>query len=78
VSAVLLAANRIALFMAGIQGGIFSTAGNATDGWLPWTSVSEGGSTAGGAVAVLTAANRIALFLADPLGGVFTTATVPA
>src|SRR6266545_3852457 len=74
ITAVLAAPNRVALFVADLQGGIFTTSGNVDDGWRPWTSVSEGRSTPGAPItAVLTASNRIALFLADPAGGVYTT-----
>ena len=67
VTAVLTAHNRISLFLADPGGGIYTTSGNAHDGWEPWTSVSEGSSTPGAHLsAVLTGSNRIALFLADP------------
>ena len=74
VTAVLAAPNRVAVFLADPQGGVYTTSGNADDGWRPWTSVSKGSTKPGGTItAVVTAPNRATLFLADPNGGVYTT-----
>ena len=74
VTAVVAAPNRVTLFLADRGGGIYTTSGNAADGWRPWTSVSEGSSTPGARIAaVVTGPNQITLFLADPGGGVYTT-----
>jgi len=55
-------------------GGVYTTSGNADDGWRPWTSVSEGSSTPGAPItAVVIGQDRVALFVADPNGGVYTT-----
>src|SRR3954454_14096584 len=73
VTAVPIAGNRIALFLADPGGGVFTASGNAEHGWRPWSSVSQGHAGPGTSVtAVPIAGNRIALFLADPGGGVFT------
>ena len=74
ISAVVTAANNIALFLADSAGGVYTTSGNAADGWRPWTSVAEGRSTPGGTIsAVLIAPKRVALFLADSEGGIYAT-----
>ena len=74
VSAVVTGEDRVALFLADPNGGIYTTSGSAATGWEPWTSVSEGASTPGAPVsAVVTGEDRVALFLADPNGGIYTT-----
>ena len=73
VTAVAIGQDRVALFLADPNGGIYTTSGFGTN-WDQWTTVAEGRSTPGGHVtAVLTGQNRITLFLADPNGGVYTT-----
>jgi hypothetical protein len=74
VTAIISVPNQVALFLADPAGGVYTTSGNANDGWRPWTNVSEGSSTPGAPIAVmLTGPNRITLFLADPAGGIYTT-----
>jgi hypothetical protein len=74
ITAVVTSPNQITLFLSDPGGVIFTTSGNASEGWQPWTTVSGGVSTPGGAVtAVLTAPNQITLFLSDPWGGIYTT-----
>ena len=69
----MIAGGRFALFVADRDGGVFTTSGNAEQGWHPWTSVSEGQAGSGTSVtAVPIAGGRFALFAADPGGGVFT------
>jgi len=76
VTAILSARNQVSVFLADTGGGVYTTSGNALDGWRPWTSVSEGQSTPGAPITgVLTGPNRITLFLADPAGGVYTTSS---
>nr|MDQ3566160.1 hypothetical protein [Pseudomonadota bacterium] len=78
VTAVLTAQDRVALFLADPNGGIYTTSGSAEGSWGPWTSVSEGRSTPGAPVtAVVTGQDRVALFLADPNGGIYTTLPGP-
>jgi hypothetical protein len=67
---------RFALFLADPNGGVYTTSGNAQDGWAPWSSVSEGRSAPGGTVTAVEIFNQpgsFAVFLADPAGGVYTT-----
>ena len=72
VTAVLTGQNRIALFLADPNGGIYTISGFG-ESWGQWKTVAEGRSTPGAPVtAVLTGQNRIALFLADPNGGIYT------
>ncbi len=72
VTAVLTGQDRIALFLADPNGGIYTMSGFGTN-WGQWTTVAEGSSTPGAPVtAVLTDQNRITLFLADPNGGIYT------
>ena len=74
ITAVATDEDRIALFLADPNGGVYTTSGSTARGWRPWTSVSEGSTTPGGYVtAVATGHDEIALFLADPNGGVYTT-----
>ena len=74
VTAVVIGQDRVALFLADSNGGVYTTSGNATVGWQPWTSVSEGSSRPGAPVtAVAIGQGRVALFLADPNGGIYTT-----
>jgi hypothetical protein len=74
ISAVVTAANNIALFLADSAGGVYTTSGSADAGWRPWTRVSEGRSTPGAPITALVAGpSRLTLFLADPAGGVYTT-----
>jgi phospholipase C/poly(3-hydroxyalkanoate) synthetase len=50
-------------------------AANGRFDWTPWSSVSEGSSTAGAPMsAVATGAGRVALFVADRTGGVYSAA----
>jgi hypothetical protein len=73
VTAVVTSQDRIELFLADQNGGIYTTSGSAA-GWERWASVSEGSSTPGAPVsAVVTGQDRVTLFLADPNGGVYTT-----
>jgi hypothetical protein len=72
VTAVLTGQNRITLFLADPNGGIYTISGFGTN-WGQWTTVAQGSSTPGAPItAVLTAQDRIALFLADPNGGIYT------
>jgi phospholipase C len=72
VTAVPIAGDRFALFVADPEGGVFTASGNA-GGWSPWSSVSEGHAGPGTSVAaVLVEGNRFVLYAADPAGGVFT------
>ncbi len=74
VTAVVLGPDRIALFLADPNGGVYTASGSAKHGWTQWTSVSEGTSMPGAPVtAVVLGPDRIALFLANPNGEVFTT-----
>ena len=74
ITAVVTGPNRVTLFLADPNGGVYTTSGSASAGWAPWTSVSEGRSTPGAPItAVVTGPNRVTLFLADPNGGVYTT-----
>ena len=74
VSAVLIAPDRIAVFLADDQGGVYTSVGHPDRGWAPWTSVS-GGKTcrADTSLRYSPQANRITLFLTDPQGGIYTT-----
>jgi N,N-dimethylformamidase beta subunit-like, C-terminal len=72
VTAVLTGQDRITLFLANPNGGIYTTSGFGTN-WDGWGTVSEGRSTPGAPVtAVLTGQDRITLFLANPNGGIYT------
>ena len=74
VTAIALANERFALFLADPNGGIYTATGNAAQGWGPgWSSVAEGSSTPGAPVTAVALANeRFALFIADPNGGIYT------
>jgi hypothetical protein len=61
----------MAVFVADVNGGVYSTSGSAEAGWSPLTSVSEGSTTRGAPIGAVMMQNRVALFLADPGGGVF-------
>jgi len=68
--------DRFHLFVADPNGGIYTTSGNAEDGWAPWTSVSEGRTAPGSPVTAVASTRhlgRFALFVADPNGGIYTT-----
>jgi len=69
--------NRIAVFLADPNGGIYTAAGDPQAGFGPWASVSEGRSTPGAPVTAVPWGNRIAVFLADPGGGIYTTGGDP-
>ena len=72
VTAVVTGPNRIALFIADPNGGIYTISGFGSN-WGQWTTVAGGRSTPGAPVtAVVTGPNRIALFIADPNGGIYT------
>ena len=68
---------RIALFLADPNGGVYTTGGDPQGGFGPWASVSEGRSTPGAPITAVPWGQRIALFLADPNGGVYTTGGDP-
>jgi hypothetical protein len=70
--------NRIAVFLADPNGGIYTAVGDPQAGFGPWASVSEGRSTPGARVTVVPWGDRIAVFLADPNGGIYTTSSRPA
>jgi ribosomal protein S6E (S10) len=73
VSAVVTGPDRVTLFLADRNGGVYTASGNANIGWGQWTSVAEGSSTPGAPVtAVVTGPDRVTLFLADPNGGIYT------
>ena len=79
VTAVMTDENRIALFLADPDGGVYTSTSSSESGFGSWTTVSEGRTTPGGHItAVATDEDRIALFLADPNGGVYTTSGSPA
>jgi hypothetical protein len=59
------------LFMADVNGEIFTTSGIPYQGWNPWTSVSEGSSKPGAPIAAVPWGQSFALFIADPGGGVY-------
>jgi phospholipase C len=64
------------VFVADPNGGIYTTSGNADEGWAPWSSVSEGSAAPGSpvtAVEVSERPGRFAVFVADPNGGIYTT-----
>jgi hypothetical protein len=63
---------RIALFLADPNGGIYTITGSPDAGWGLWTSVSEGRSMPGARVTAVPWKNGFALFVADPNGGVYT------
>ena len=67
---------RIALFVADPNGGVYTT-GGSQGGFGPWASVSEGRTTPGAPVTAVPWGQRIALFVADPNGGVYTTGGDP-
>jgi hypothetical protein len=77
ITAVVTGLDRVALFVADPNGGVYTTSGSAGAGWGPWTSVSQGRSTPGAPItAVVTGPDRVAVFLADPNGGVYTTTKI--
>jgi hypothetical protein len=69
--------NRFTLFMADVNGEIFTTSGIPYQGWDPWTSVSEGSSTPGAPVAAVPWGPSFALFIADPGGSIYAIKAVP-
>jgi len=74
ITAVVTVADRVTLFAADPNGGVYTTSGSARAGWAPWSSVSEGSTISGAPItAVVTGPDRVTLFLADPNGGVYTT-----
>jgi hypothetical protein len=75
VTALWMSQDRIALFLADRNGGVYTTSGSATaHDWVQWTTVRDGRTTPGAPVTgVSIGAGRVALFLADPNGGVYTT-----
>lgn len=74
---VLPYANRLALFIADPNGGVYTAAGAPDAGWGPWSNVSQGSTTPGAPVSAAPYENRFALFLVDPNGGVYTVAGTP-
>jgi hypothetical protein len=80
--AALLWQHSYHLFVADRNGGIYTAAGypewdhsTGLARFGPWSSVSEGSSTAGGPVTAVPWGNQIAVFLADPNGGIYTTSS---
>jgi Fibronectin type III domain len=66
---------RFLLFMADVNGTIYTTSGIPYQGWDPWTNVPEGSSTPGARVTAVPQGQRFALFIADPGGGVRNTSS---
>lgn len=64
------AQERFLLFMADVNGTIYTTSGIPYQGWDPWTSVPEGSSTPGAPVTAVPRGQGFALFIADPGGGI--------
>ena len=72
IAAVPTGTGRFALFLADPGGGIYTTSGNAAQGWRPWTAVRELTTAPGAAIsAVITAPSEVTLIVADVDGGVF-------
>jgi hypothetical protein len=70
--------NRVALFVADPNGGIYTTGGFPDSGdWGPWATVSEGRTTPGAPVTAIRLGDRFALFIADPSGAIYTTGGTP-
>jgi hypothetical protein len=70
--------NRVALFVADPNGGIYTTGGFPDSGdWGPWATVSEGRTTPGAPVSAIRLGDRFALFIADPSGAIYTTGGTP-
>ncbi len=66
---------QFALFFTDPHGEVYTILENATTGWGPWSSVSQGSTTPGApitAVAYAQQPGRFALFVADRNGGVYT------
>jgi hypothetical protein len=60
---------RFALFLADPNGGIYTTSGNARDGWDPWSSVADGRTTPGAPVtAMAVRSDSFDLFMSDTNG----------
>ncbi len=68
---------RLAVFVTGIDGGIYTTGGNAEGGFGPWASISQGSSTPGAPVTAVRWGQRFAVFVAGTDGGVYTTGGDP-
>jgi hypothetical protein len=58
---------RITLFMADVNGQIYTTSGMPYQGWDPWTSVSEGSSTPGAPLAAAAIPEEQGLYLLSPI-----------
>ena len=70
--------NRVALFIADPNGGIYTTGGFPdSEDWGPWATVSEGRTTPGAPVTAIRLGDRFALFVADPSGAIYTTGGTP-
>jgi len=76
----LVSPERLLLFMADVNGEIFTTSGIPYQGWDASTSLSQGASTPGAPVtAVPSPAQELhfALFISDAKGGIYSTSPAP-
>jgi hypothetical protein len=74
IAAVVTGSNRIALILSDPVGGIYTTSGNASDGWRPWTSVTHARTTPGAPIFALPmASNKAWLVITDSTGRVYAT-----
>jgi hypothetical protein len=68
--------DKFVLFLTHPDGSVYTTSGNAQDGWAPWSRVPESRAVPGSrvtAVSTLFFPGRFALFVTDPGGQVRTT-----
>src|SRR5438105_1697044 len=66
---------QFALFFTDPHGEVYTILENATTGWGPWSSVSQGSTTPGAPITAVASApqtGRVALFVADRGGEVYT------
>ncbi len=71
VAAIATNDEKVTLFLADPNGGVYANSGNFKDGWGTWQSVSEGSTTPGAPVAAVWNEERVTLVLADPNGGIY-------